>query len=53
MVKQIKKKRAKLDAVLAYKNLQPVRLCSLLDADDIVLTSTTKNKMQKIIKPMD
>lgn len=49
ITKQIKEKYKQLETVIGYRNLEAIKLSNLLYADDIVLISNTKNKMQKLV----
>lgn len=49
IIKRIKEKYSHLDTVIGYKNLEAIKLNSLLYADDVVLISNTRGKMQKLV----
>lgn len=49
ITKQIKEKHKQLETVIGHRNLEAIKISSLLYADDIVLVSNTRSKMQKLV----
>lgn len=49
LIKQTKTQTEHLNTLIGYKDLEPVKISSLLYADDVVLIGSSKNKMQKLV----
>lgn len=49
VIKGIKEKGEQLTTTIGFRNLIPIKISSLLYADDIVLVAKTKNKMQRLV----
>lgn len=49
IVKQIKAQTEQLSTTIGYRNLEPIKMSSLLYADDVVLIGNSINKTQKLM----
>lgn len=49
IVKNIKRQGEHLNTVIGYRNMEPVKMSSLLYADDVVLIANSKSKTQKLM----
>ena len=52
-MKQIKEEHEHLNTVIEQRNMETVKISSLLYVDEVVLIAKTKNKIAKISKCVD